>query len=110
MFFLCSAATAILAKLTYVYAFINIATTIATIICFAVVPNEHVSAKTAFADFENLSTWNPGTSFLLAFTAPSKLKLNKALFKLPEHWEADWTRFLNHSVDPDRVGQRVAHR
>lgn len=76
VFFLCSSATKILAKLTYVYTFINISTTLATIICFAAVPSEHVSAKTAFADFENLSTWNAGTSFLLAFTAPSKLGSN----------------------------------
>jgi hypothetical protein len=91
VFFLCSAATAILAKLTYVYAFINIATTIATIICFAAVPNEHVSARTAFADFENLSTWNPGTSFLLAFTAPSTSDAppNQGFYCLGENEWAD---------------------
>ncbi|ORY75312.1 amino acid/polyamine transporter I [Leucosporidium creatinivorum] len=67
---LCSSATKILARLNILYVLINLAVTFAVIICFAVVPDEHVSASVAFGKFENFSTWNGGMSFLLAFTAP----------------------------------------
>ncbi|KAI0355500.1 amino acid transporter [Trametes cingulata] len=68
----CSAATAVIARLNIFYVLVNLGTTIAAIVLLLVCSGENrVSTETAFTMFENNSGWsNNGWAFLLAFTAP----------------------------------------
>ncbi|EJF62151.1 amino acid transporter [Dichomitus squalens LYAD-421 SS1] len=68
----CSAATAVIARLNIFYVIINIGTTIAAIIVLLVCSgDQRVSTETAFTMFENNTGWtNSGWAFLLAFTSP----------------------------------------
>nr|VWO96338.1 Glyoxaloxidase 1 [Ganoderma boninense] len=68
----CSAATAVLARLNIFYVIVNVGTTIAAIVALLVCSgDQRVSTETAFTLFENNSGWtNGGWAFLLAFTSP----------------------------------------
>ncbi|KAI0818650.1 amino acid/polyamine transporter I [Irpex lacteus] len=69
---ICSAGTAILARINIFYVVVNLGATIAAIVSLLVCsPPDRVSTKDAFTKFENNTGWaNNGWAFLLAFTAP----------------------------------------
>ncbi|RPD67510.1 amino acid transporter [Lentinus tigrinus ALCF2SS1-7] len=68
----CSAATAVLARLNIFYVIVNVGTTIAAIVALLVCSgDQRVSTSTAFTMYENNTGWgNNAWAFLLAFTAP----------------------------------------
>ncbi|KAF8888060.1 amino acid transporter [Infundibulicybe gibba] len=68
----CASTTQVLARLTFVFAFVNVGSTLAAVICLFVASGDRrVSAKDAFTLFENHTGWkNNGWAFLLSFTAP----------------------------------------
>ncbi|KAI0328237.1 amino acid transporter [Cubamyces sp. BRFM 1775] len=68
----CSAATAVIARLNIFYVIVNVGTTIAAIVVLlACSGDQRVSTDTAFTMFENNTGWsNSGWAFLLAFTSP----------------------------------------
>ncbi|KAF9465588.1 amino acid transporter [Collybia nuda] len=68
----CSAATQVIARLTLVYAFINVSTAIAAVVSLIVASGDNrVSAKDAFTLLENGTGWkNDVWAFFLSFTAP----------------------------------------
>ncbi|KAL0954076.1 hypothetical protein HGRIS_005225 [Hohenbuehelia grisea] len=69
---LCSSATRVVARLTLVYAFIYVGTTVAAVVMLLVgTGDKKVSTKDAFTLFENNTGWkSDGWAFMLAFTAP----------------------------------------
>ncbi|PFH50955.1 hypothetical protein AMATHDRAFT_3469 [Amanita thiersii Skay4041] len=66
----CSAATHVLARFTFVYAFVYVSTTIAAIIALLVASGDNrATAQDAFTKLENNTGWkNDGWAFLLSFT------------------------------------------